>query len=207
MIEKVMLREENNADYFEVENLTREAFWNKYKPGCDEHFILNKLRQKESFIKELTYIALYENKIIGNIVYSKMFQKGKILNEIICFGPISVHPDFQKRGIGTLLINTTVAKAINLGYKAIMITGNKNYYSRFGFKTAFDYNIHLEGNKIDDRAEYFMVKELEEGFLEKHSGVYNFDEIFFNYPKDEFEEYDKKFLKKIKREKRETDII
>ena len=207
MIEKVMLREENNADYFEVENLTREAFWNKYKPGCDEHFILNKLRQKESFIKELTYIALYENKIIGNIVYSKMFQKGKILNEIICFGPISVHPDFQKRGIGTLLINTTVAKAINLGYKAIMITGNKNYYSRFGFKTAFDYNIHLEGNKIDDRAEYFMVKELEEGFLEKHSGVYNFDEIFFNYPKDEFEEYDKKFPKKIKREKRETDII
>ena len=202
-----MLREENNADYFEVENLTREAFWNKYKPGCDEHFILNKLRQKESFIKELTYIALYENKIIGNIVYSKMFQKGKILNEIICFGPISVHPDFQKRGIGTLLINTTVAKAINLGYKAIMITGNKNYYSRFGFKTAFDYNIHLEGNKIDDRAEYFMVKELEEGFLEKHSGVYNFDEIFFNYPKDEFEEYDKKFPKKIKREKRETDII
>ena len=207
MIEKVMLREENNADYFEVENLTREAFWNKYKPGCDEHFILNKLRQKESFIKELTYIALYENKIIGNIVYSKMFHKGKILNEIICFGPISVHPDFQKRGIGTLLINTTVAKAINLGYKAIMITGNKNYYSRFGFKTAFDYNIHLEGNKIDDRAEYFMVKELEEGFLEKHSGVYNFDEIFFNYPKDEFEEYDKKFPKKIKREKRETDII
>ena len=207
MLEKVMLREENNADYFEVENLTREAFWNKYKPGCDEHFILNKLRQKESFIKELTYIALYENKIIGNIVYSKMFQKGKILNEIICFGPISVHPDFQKRGIGTLLINTTVAKAINLGYKAIMITGNKNYYNRFGFKTAFDYNIHLEGNKIDDRAEYFMVKELEEGFLEKHSGVYNFDEIFFNYPKDEFEEYDKKFPKKIKREKRETDII
>lgn len=201
------IRLEEKKDYFEVENLTREAFWNKYKPGCDEHFILNKLRQKESFIKELTYIALYENKIIGNIVYSKMFQKGKILNEIICFGPISVHPAFQKRGIGTLLINTTVAKAINLGYKAIMITGNKNYYSRFGFKTAFDYNIHLEGNKIDDRAEYFMVKELEEGFLEKHSGVYNFDEIFFNYPKDEFEEYDKKFPKKIKREKRETDII
>ena len=207
MIEKIILREENKSDYFETENLTREAFWNKYKPGCDEHFILNKLRQRESFIKELTYVAILENKIIGNIVYSKVFQKGKISNEIISFGPISVLPEYQKRGVGSLLINTTVEKAINLGYKAIIITGNKNYYKRFGFKTAFDYDIHLEGNKMDDKAEYFMVKELEEDILKKCPGVFNFDEIFFHYPKDEFEEYDKKFPKKIKREKRETDII
>ena len=206
MLDKIILREEEKSDYFENENLTREAFWNVYKPGCDEHFIQNKLRERKSFIKELTYVATFEKKIIGNIFYSKMFKEGKIDNEIICFGPISVLPEFQKKGVGTLLINTTVKKAINLGYKAIMITGNKKYYERFGFKCAYDYDIHLEGNKIDDRAEYFMVKELEEGFLEKHNGIYNFDNKFFNYPKDEFEEYDKKFPNKIKREKKPTDI-
>ena len=206
IIEKILLKQEDINDYFENENLTREAFWNVYKPGCDEHFILNKLRQKESFVKELAYVAIFENRIVGNIVYSKMFKNGKICNEIICFGPISVLPEFQKKGIGSLLINSTVNKAINLGYKAIMITGNKKYYQRFGFNRAFDYDIHLEGNKIDDKAEYFMVKELEEGFLKKNPGIYNFDDIFFNYQKNEFEEYDKKFPKKIKREKRETDI-
>ena len=206
MIEKIILREEEKKDFFENENLTREAFWNVYKPGCDEHFILKLLRNYESYIKELILVAVFENKIIGNIVYSKMYKKGKISNEIICFGPISVLPEYQKKGIGTLLIKTTFKKAIDLGYKAVLITGNKNYYKRFGFKPAFDYDIHLEGNKIEDRAEYFMAKELEEGFLNKHPGVYNFDEIFFNFSKDELEEYDKKFPKKEKREKRDTDI-
>ena len=207
MIDKIILREEEKDDYFENENLIREAFYNKYKPGCDEHFILKKLRERESFIKELSLIATLENKIIGSIVYSKMFKGGEMLKEVICFGPISVLPEYQRKGIGTLLINSTFKKALDYGYKLILITGNKNYYHRFGFKTAFDYNIHLEGNKMDDRAEYFMVKELEEGYLNKHHGVYNFDKIFFNYSKEELEEYDKKFPHKIKREKRDTDII
>ena len=206
MIEKIILREEDKNDYFKNENLTREAFWNIYKPGCDEHFILHKLREKDSFIKNLTLIAIFEGEIIGNIVYSKMFRNKKMINEIICFGPISVLPEFQRKGVGTLLIKTTLKMAKDLGYKAILITGNKNYYSRFGFNPAFDYNIHLEGNKLDDKAENFMVKELEEGFLKNNSGIYNFDDIFFNYSKEEFEEYDKHFPKKIKREKRNTDI-
>ena len=206
MIEKIILREEEKKDFFENENLTREAFWNVYKPGCDEHFILKLLRNSESYIKELSLVAVFENKIVGNIVYSKMFKDDKMSNEIICFGPISVHPDFQKKGIGSLLINTTSKKAKDFGYKAIFITGNKNYYKRFGFKPAFDYNIHLEGNKLDDRAEYFMVKELEIGYLNKNPGIYNFDKIFFNLPKAEIEEYDKLFPTKIKREKKDTDI-
>ena len=137
MIEKVILKEEETKDFFENENLTREAFWNVYKPGCDEHFILKLLRDRQSYIKELSLIAFLENKIIGSIVYSKMFKEGKMLNEIICFGPISVLPELQKKGIGSLLINETMKKAASLGYKAVLITGNKNYYKKFGFKTCF----------------------------------------------------------------------
>ena len=207
MIEKIIFKEEENKDFYENENLTREAFWNVYKPGCDEHFILKLLRNRQSYIKELSLIAFLENKIVGSIVYSKMFIEGKMLDEIICFGPISVLPELQKKGIGSLLINETMKKAANLGYKAVLITGNKNYYKRFGFKPAFDYDVHLEGNKIEDKAEYFMAKELEEGYLSKHPGIYQFDKIFYEYPKDELEEYDKKFPKKIKREKRDTDIL
>ena len=205
MIKKMILREEEKSDYFENETLTREAFWNVYKPGCDEHYLLHKIRDRECYIKDLSFVAIFENKIVGNIVYSKMFKEGKMLNDIICFGPISVHPEYQKKGIGSLLINTSLKKALELGYKAVLITGNKKYYQRFGFKPAFDYDIHLEGNKLDDKAEYFMGKELEEGYLKKNPGIYNFDKIFFDLSNG-FEEFDKQFPKKIKREKRDTDI-
>ena len=66
-------RLENEKDFFEVENLTREAFWDVYRPGCNEHLVLHKLRNAESFIKELDYVALKDDKIIGSIVYSRMF--------------------------------------------------------------------------------------------------------------------------------------
>ena len=100
------LRLENEKDYFEVENLTREAFWDVYRPGCSEHLVLDKLRQADSFIKDLDYVLIEDGKIVGNIVYTKMFTgtERKMSDEVIAFGPISVHPDFQRKGLGKKLI-------------------------------------------------------------------------------------------------------
>lgn len=129
------LRLENEKDYFEVENLTREAFWDVYRPGCSEHLVLNKLRQADSFIKDLDYVLIEDGKIVGNIVYTKMFTgtERKMSDEVIAFGPISVHPDFQKKGLGKKLIEYTLDKAKCLGYKAVLITGDNNYYNPLGF--------------------------------------------------------------------------
>lgn len=188
------LRLENEKDYFEVENLTREAFWDVYRPGCSEHLVLNKLRQADSFIKDLDYVLIEDGKIVGNIVYTKMFTgtERKMSDEVIAFGPISVHPDFQKKGLGKKLIEYTLDKAKCLGYKAVLITGDNNYYNPLGFESACRYHVYLPGTSEDDEAVFFMAKELEEGYLGNNNGIYDFD-ICFNVSEEELEIFDRKF--------------
>ena len=201
------LRLENEKDYFEVENLTREAFWDVYRPGCSEHLVLNKLRQADSFIKDLDYVLIEDGKIVGNIVYTKMFTgtERKMSDEVIAFGPISVHPDFQKKGLGKKLIEYTLDKAKCLGYKAVLITGDNNYYNPLGFESACRYHVYLPGTSEDDEAVFFMAKELEEGYLGNNNGIYDFD-ICFNVSAEELEIFDRKFPEKAKREARKTDL-
>lgn len=201
------LRLENEKDYFEVENLTREAFWDVYRPGCSEHLVLNKLRQADSFIKDLDYVLIEDGKIVGNIVYTKTFtgSERKMSDEVIAFGPISVHPDFQKKGLGKKLIEYTLDKAKCLGYKAVLITGDNNYYNPLGFESACRYHVYLPGTSEDDEAVFFMAKELEEGYLGNNNGIYDFD-ICFNVSEEELEIFDRKFPEKAKREARKTDL-
>lgn len=200
------IRLENDEDFKEVENLTREAFWDVYRPGCSEHLVLHKIRKSNAFIDELDYVALEDNTIVGNIVYTKMYnEKGEMRNDIIAFGPLSVHPEYQGRGIGKKLIEISLKKAKELGFKAVLITGNDKFYNPLGFKAAYEYGVTLPGMSIEDKVKFFMGVELEEGYLSKHSGVYNFD-ILFNVSDEELEEFELNFPKKEKREPRDTDL-
>ena len=201
----MQIRLETEKDYRVVENLTREAFWDVYRPGCNEHLVLHRLRQAESFIHELDYIVVQDNKIVGNIVYTKMFHEQKMCNEIIAFGPISVHPDYQRKGIGKYMIEYTIQKAKELGFKAIMITGDTKYYHKLGFVSASSYNVHLPGMSIEDEAPFFMAIELEKNYLKDHPGIYEFDPCF-NVTDEALEIFEKEFPPKAKRAPREGDL-
>jgi len=193
----IKLRFEEETDFRIVENLTREAFWNVYKPGCDEHFVLHNLRKSQDFIKELDFVAELDGVIVGNIVYSK----GKIVNEngmeheVICFGPISVLPDLQGKGIGKKLIEHTSRIAKDMGFKAIVIYGHPDYYHRFGFVNAEKFDIHTADGKNFDA---FMVKELSEGRLQGVAGNF-IDSEAFKVNNEAFEMFDKSFPPKEKK--------
>ena len=73
----ISIRLENKNDYKAVEHITREVFWDVYKPGCDEHFVLHKIRKVPAFVKELDFVACDKDTIVGNIIYSR----AKVLNE------------------------------------------------------------------------------------------------------------------------------
>lgn len=199
------IRPETEKDYFENENLTREAFWDVYRPGCSEHLVLHDLRSSAAFIKELDLVAEENGKLIGNIVYAKMYRDGVMCNDIIGFGPVSVLPEMQKKGIGSKLINESLKMAKEMGFKAVMITGDSDYYSKFGFVSASSFDVHLSGVPLEDEAPFFMALELEKGFLSAHSGVYDFDGKY-NVSDTELEEFDKLFPLKSKREPREGDL-
>ncbi|QTL97530.1 GNAT family N-acetyltransferase [Iocasia frigidifontis] len=195
-MENILIRLETQEDYSETENMIREAFWDVYKPGCDEHLVLHKLRQVSAFVEELDLVACDNNKIVGNIVYSK----AKIMNNqnqeftVLCMGPLGVLPSYQGRGIGSLLIKQSISKAKLLGYKAVVIFGDPNYYRRFGFENAEKYNIQTaQGENFDA----FMVLELYDDSLNGIQGKF-FDDPVFRIQSEELELFEKEFPYKVK---------
>jgi predicted N-acetyltransferase YhbS len=182
-----ILRRENEHDYRETENITREAFWDLYKPGCNEHLLAHKLRTVDAFVKELDYVVCSGLKIIGNIMYSKAKVVDKDNNqfEVLCLGPVTVLPEYQGKGIGKLLIEKTIKEAGRLNYNGIFLMGNPAYYSRFGFRNAEAFNIQTsEGGNY----EYFMGIELKENSLKGIIGRFHEDAVF-QVPEDELEEF------------------
>ncbi|MDR2535683.1 MAG: N-acetyltransferase [Treponema sp.] len=192
---EIELRREEKTDYRIVEALTREAFWNIYRPGCIEHWILHTIREAGEFIRELDYVAVYNNEIIGNIVYSKTkILKNEEPYTVITFGPVSVLPKYQKMGVGKKLIAYTIEKSKTLGYNGIVIYGNSEYYKKYGFKNSREYNItDLEGGYNDA----LLVLELYPKALENINGRY-YEGKIFTINKKELEEYEKGFAPKEK---------
>lgn len=192
----ISIRQEEEKDFKNVECLTRESFWDLYKPGCDEHLVLHKIRKVSAFVKELDLIACDNDAIVGNIIYSR----AKIVNEenkefeVLCMGPIAVLPSYQNQGIGSLLMEHSIEKARQLGYKGIVIFGNPDYYHRFGFVNAKEYNIRTSWG---DNLDAFMALELYEDSLKGVSGNF-FEDKVFKIDNDELENFEKQFPYKEK---------
>ena len=175
------IRLEEPRDYREVENLTREAFWNKYRPGCMEHYVLHCYRDRPEFMKELDYVMEEDGVIIAHIMYSRAQitgDDGRMI-PILIFGPVSVLPEKQGRGYGGRLIRYTLEQAERLGWGAVAITGDPDYYHRFGFVSGTAMGVCYDGIPPTEEAPFFMVKELKEGFLRDVTGVYRDPEGYF----------------------------
>jgi len=191
----ISLRLEEEKDFSAVENLTREAFWNIYRPGCDEHLLVHNIRTTKEFIKDLDYVAVFNDEIIGNIIYAKakIIDVNKEYN-VLTFGPVSVLPIYQKKGIGKKLIEHTIARAKEMGFNAIIIYGNPKYYGRFGFKNSKDYGItDMEGNYSDA----LLALELYPKALENINGKF-FEGEAYKIDKEELEIFEKNFPYKEK---------
>jgi putative acetyltransferase len=196
----LIIRNEKVNDYRSVEEMVREAFWNLYVPGCNEHFVLHNLRNSSDFIPELDFVSEKEGHIVGQIVYSrgiiKYIQGAE--KEVISFGPVSVLPAFQKQGIGTALITHTINLAQEMGFLAICIYGDPRYYSHFGFRCAEKYEIKTADDKF---AVALQVLELQQGVLKNMPGKF-IESAAFEVDENEFAKYDATFPFK---EKTETD--
>lgn len=159
----IIVRNELERDYRDVEVLTRKAFWNVNVPGCNEHYVAHVLREHDDFIPELDFVAETDGgKIVGNVMYTRAKLVGEDGNErtILTFGPISVHPDYQRMGISKRLLEYSFDKAVSLGYKAIVIFGNPDNYVARGFKSCKKYNICMPDGNFPAA---MLVKELEAG--------------------------------------------
>ncbi len=189
--EEIEIRMETKDDWYNVELMAQHAFWNKHHLGCDEHYLVHKLRQDKDYLPELSRIAVKDGHVIGCIMYSKArVVDGADTHEIITFGPLCVEPKWQGCGVGELLLRETMNLAANKGYKCIVIFGEPDYYPRIGFKTCDNFNITTADGKNFDA---FMGIELAKDSMKGIKGKFYESEVFENLPKKEVEEYSKKF--------------
>jgi len=194
----ITIRQENEKDYRTVEEVTREAFWNLYVPGCVEHLVLHNLRKSVDFVPDLDFVAEKEGQIVGQIVYTRgiiKYKKGKE-KEVLSFGPVSVLPHLQKQGIGRALITHTINLARDLGFPAIFIYGDPRYYSRFGFRCAEKYDIKTADDKY---AVALQALELIPGVLDGTPGRF-IESAAFQVDMAKLAEFDAAFAFKEKTE-------
>lgn len=168
----IQIRNEQKSDYQIVEDITREAFYNMYVPGCMEHYLVHIMRGHEDFIPELDFVLELDGKVIGNIMYTKakLTDENGEEKEIITFGPVSILPKYQRMGYGKLLMEHSFKRAVELGYDTIVIFGSPaNYVSR-GFKSCKKYNLCVEGGGYPAG---MLAKELKEGAFDGRKWTYS----------------------------------
>ena len=194
-----IIRLERKEDHAKVEELAREAFWNVYRPGCLEHYVLHVMRNAEDFVQELAYVMEKDGEIIGQNVFVKANIKtddGRVI-PIMTMGPICIAPIYKRQGYGKILLDYSLEKAAEFGAGALCFEGNIDFYGKSGFTYASDFGIRYHGLPDGEDASFFLCKELIPGYLTGITGEYATPQVYF-VDEAEAEDFDKRFPYKEK---------
>lgn len=194
-----LIRLETPQDYAEAENLARESFWNVYRPGCLEHYVLHCLRDDPDFVPALDFVMEKDDRIIGQ----NMFMRAWIAADdgrnipIMTMGPICIAPAYKRRGYGKMLLDYSLEKAGECGAGALCFEGNIDFYGKSGFTYASEFGIRYHGLPEGADASFFLCKELIPGYLDGITGVYATPRGYF-VDEAEAEAFDRQFPPKVK---------
>lgn len=194
-----IIRLERKEEQRQVENLVREAFWNVYRPGCLEHYVLNQLRNDEAFVKELDFVMEKDGELIGQNMFMRAVIKADDGRDIpiMTMGPICTTPRLKRQGYGKILLDYSLEKARELGCGAVCFEGNIDFYSKCGFTYASEFGIRYHGLSEGEDASFFLCIELIDGYLDSATGEYSNPKGYF-VDEAEAEEFDKQFPYKEK---------
>lgn len=195
----IIIRLEKEKEYREVENMVRENFWNLYRPGCSEHYVLNQLRNDTAFVPELDFVMELDGKLIGQNMFMRAIIKaddGRSI-PIMTMGPICITPNLKRKGYGKILLDYSLEKAKGLGCGAVCFEGNIDFYGKSGFTYASKFGIRYHGLPEGEDASFFLCKELIPGYLNGVTGEYSTPQGYF-VDEAEVEAFDKEFPVKEK---------
>ena len=194
-----IIRPEERKDHREVENLIRESFWNVYRPGCSEHYVIHVLRDDPAFVKELDFVMEQDGRLIGQ----NMFMKTVIEADddrvipVLTMGPICITPELKRHGYGKALLDYCLEKAAELGFGAVLFEGNIGFYGKCGFDYASKFGIRYHDLPDGADSSFFLCRELIPGYLDGITGVYQTPKGYYVSDAD-VEEFDKDFPQKEK---------
>ena len=190
----ITIRIEKKEEYREVENLVRESFWNVYRPGCLEHYVLNQLREDPDFVTELDFVMEENGKLIGQNIFMKAVIKADDGRDIpiMTMGPICITPGLKRKGYGKVLLDYSLERAAKMGCGAVCFEGNIDFYGKSGFTYASEFGIRYHGLPEGEDASFFLCKELIPGYLDGVTGEYATPAGYF-VDEAKAEEFDKTF--------------
>ena len=193
------IRPEKQEDYRETENLVREAFWNVYRPGCSEHYVIHVLRDDPAFVKELDFVMEQNGRLIGQNMFMKTVieaDDGRDVS-VLTMGPIGITPSLKRKGYGKILLDYSLEKAAELGFGAVLFEGNIGFYGKSGFDYASRFGIRYHDLPEDADSSFFLCRELIPGYLDGITGVYQTPQGYYVDDAD-VEEFDRAFPHKVK---------
>ncbi|MBQ4423069.1 MAG: N-acetyltransferase [Clostridia bacterium] len=196
----VLIRPETEADHRAVEALVRESFWNVYRPGCLEHYVIHVLRDDPAFVKELDFVMELDGRLIGQNMFMKTHidaDDGRRVG-VLTMGPIGIAPAYKRRGYGKMLLDYSLERAKELGFSAVLFEGNIGFYGHSGFDYARNFGIRYHGLEAGEDDSFFLCKELIPGALSGVTGVYRTPAGYYVDP-DDAEAFDASFPPKEKK--------
>ena len=195
----IEIRLEREEDYRTVETLIRESFWNVYRPGCSEHYVIHVLRNDPAFVKELDFVMEKDGRIIGQNIFMRAIIKSDDGTEIpvLAMGPICITPELKRQGYGKILLDYSIGKAAELGFGAVLFEGNIEFYGKSGFDYARKFGIRYHDLPEGADDSFFLCKELVPGYLDGITGIYFTPQGYYVDDAD-VEEFDKNFEHKEK---------
>jgi len=168
------IRLEEKKDHAEVEYLIRESFWNVYRPGCLEHYVIHVLRDDPAFIRELDFVMEQDGRIIGQNMFMRTVieaDDGNVV-PVLTMGPICITPELKRKGYGKKLLDYSLERAAEMGFGAVLFEGNIGFYGKSGFDYASRFGIRYHDLPEDADSSFFLCKELIPGYLRGVTGVY-----------------------------------
>ena len=177
----IIIRLEKKVEYREVEKLVRESFWNVYKPGCSEHYVLHVLRDDPAFVKELDFVMEKDGRLIGQNVFVRTVinaDDGRDI-DVLTMGPICIAPELKRKGYGKLLLDYSLEKAAEMGFGAVLFEGNIDFYGKSGFDYARKFGIRYHDLPEGADDSFFLCKELIPGYLDEVIGVYQTPQAYY----------------------------
>ena len=168
------IRLEKSEDHAEVENLVREAFWNVYRPGCSEHYVIHVLREDPAFVKELDFVMEQDGRLIGQNMFMRTVidaDDGRVI-PVLTMGPIGIIPALKRRGYGKRLLDFSLEKAAAMGFGAVLFEGNIGFYGKCGFDYARTFGIRYHDLPEGADDSFFLCRELIPGYLGGITGIY-----------------------------------
>ncbi len=200
--ENILIRRETERDYRAVETLVRESFWNVYRPGCYEHFVLHRLRSDPAFVPELDLVLEKDGQLIGQNMFMRAVIRADDGREIpiMTMGPIGIAPAYKRQGYGKLLLDESLERAAALGSGALCFEGNIAFYGKSGFRYASEFGIRYHDLPEGADASFFLCRELIPGFLDGVRGEYGPPEGYFAAEREPeaFEAFEAQFPPKVK---------